>query len=189
MTVRDVLINTGILIGRADIVDYFGEQAISGEETYQDIMFLLKIINLVINELSTTYLPLTTRQYVYFYSGCYPYNELENKAIKIVNIFDNQGNKVDFIEETEEIKLVDNESDLELIVEYQYVPNEYTEESEIGYKEKDIPSRVIAYGVAAEYCISQSLFEEAVMHHKRYMTALQEMKGLKNIKIKGRSFN
>ncbi len=188
MTAIDVLINTGILIGRPDIVSYFGEQINVGEETYEDIQFLLKIIGLVISELSATYLPLISKQFVTFYDGYLPYGELYGKVVKIINVYDREGNNVDFIDATEEISLKDNKSYAELFVEYQYLPEEITEESEIGYQERDIPARVIAYGVAAEYCISQGKFDEAVMHHKRYMSELQEMKGIKNVKIKGRSF-
>ena len=188
MTVREVLINTGILIGRQDIVSYFGEQINVGDETYEDVTFLLKIINLVVSELSATYLPLISKQFVTFYDGLLSYDELYGKVVKIINVYDRAGKNVDFIDGAEEILLKDNNSYAELFVEYQYLLEEYTEESEIGYQERDIPARVIAYGVAAEYCISQGKFDEAVMHHKRYMSALQEMKGIKNVKIKGRSF-
>ncbi|MBE7081825.1 MAG: hypothetical protein E7372_04630 [Clostridiales bacterium] len=188
MTARDVLINTGILIGRPDIVSYFGEQINVGEETYEDIQFLLKIIGLVISELSTTYFPLISKQFVTFNGGILSYDELYKKVVKIIKVYDQEGKNFDFIDETEEILLKDNNSDVELFVEYQYLPEEYTDESEIDYQERDIPTRVIAYGVAAEYCISQGKFDEAVMHHKRYMSALQEIKGIKNVKIKGRSF-
>ncbi len=189
MTVKDILINTAILLGREDIIDYFGEQARIGEETYPDVLFLIKIIGLVVSELSGTYFPLVYRQDVSFSNGEFAYSELEKKAVKIIDVCDCLGNKVNYVEDVEQIRLVDkNSGSTKLTIVYQYLPEEYYEDSEIDYKEKDIPARVIAYGVAAEYCISKSMFEQAVMHHKRYTFALQEIKSPKNVKIKGRSF-
>ncbi len=189
MTVGDVLKNVGIMIGRPDIVDFFGEQMNVGYETYDDVMSLLKILNLVVSELSNTYFPLTTEQDVTFYNGQLPYADLEKRVVKVIEIYDYLGNKVDYKENAEYIELVGEFSDsIMLTISYQFAPYDYYEDSEIGYAEKDVPARIIAYGVAAEFCISQSRFEEAVMHHNRYILALQELKGPKNKKIKARSW-
>ncbi len=189
MTVRDILINTGVMIGRPDVVDYFCDQVNMGEDVYEDIAFLVKIVNVVITELASTYIPLTTKEEVTFYDGKFQYAEFYKKAVKIVAVYDNLGNKIAFTETAEYIQLENfNSKSLNLTVEYQFLPEEYYEDSEVDYTERIIPAKVLAYGVAAEFCISQSRFEEAVMHHKRYMFALQEIKGIKNASIKSRSW-
>ncbi len=188
MTVGDILNKTGIMIGRPDISDYFSDGGGMGDETYQDVAILLKILNLVVSELSNTYYPLITRQEVTFEDGKFYYDVLERRVVKILDVQDYLGNKVDYLENAEYIELVNNSDSTTLTLVYQFAPEQYFEDSEIGYSEKDIPSRVIAYGVAAEYCISKSRFEEAVMHHNRYIWAIKELKGIKNTKIKGRSW-
>ncbi len=189
MTVIDIIDNVGILIGRPDMVDMFGEMSNAQNETYEDVTLILKIINMVVRELSTTYFPLIAEQKVTFSNGKFAYEGLEKKVVKIIDVQDHLGNKVAYVEGAERIELDSSYSPSStLTVVYQFVPEAYTEESEIEYKEKDIPARVIAYGVAAEYCISQARFSEAVMHHNRYMLALQELKDIKNKKIKVRSW-
>jgi len=189
MTVGDILKYVGIMISRIDVCDYFGEQNNNGEETYFDILTLLKIINLVVSELSSTYLPLTTEQNVTFDDGKFAYSDLEKKVVKILDVHDGMGNKISYTETAEYIELDSTYSSTSaLTVVYQFAPEEYNEESEIDYDEKDIPARVIAYGVAAEYCISQSRFDEATFHYDRYISAIQELKGVKNRKIKARSW-
>ena len=189
MTVGDILIKAGIMIGRPDIADFFVDQINIGDETYQDVALLLKIVNVVVNELSNTYFPLKTEQDVTFEDGIFAYENLEKKVVKILEVRDYLGNKVEFTEKTEYIELVKNQSpSLMLTVVYQFAPEMYYEESEIEYSEKDVPAIVIAYAVASEYCLSQSRFSEAVMHHNRYVLAIQELKGIKNGKIKGRSW-
>ena len=189
MTVGDVLKNVGILIGRPDVTDFFGDQANMGYETYQDIVFLTKIVGLVVSELSSTYMPIIKKEEVTFYGGQCSYYDLEKKVVEIVDVCDYLGNKIAFKQHAEYIELEgEYPEEIMLTISYQFVPDDYYEESEIGYDEKDIPARVIAYGVAAEYCINQTRFEEAVMHHNRYMLALQELKGIKNRKVKARSW-
>ena len=189
MTVGDVLKNVGIMIGRQDVTDFFGEQINIGNDTYEDVLLLLKILNIVVSELSSTYLPLVASQEVEFYNGEFAYLDLEKKVVKIVDVHDCLGNKVAFKEDVEVVKLEGSYPDSTMLtICYQYMPEDYYEDSEIGYSEKDIPARVIAYGVAAEYCINQARFEEAVMHHNRYVLGIQEMKGPKNKTIKSRSW-
>ena len=189
MTVGDILKNVGVMIGRPDVTDFFCEQGNIGYETYDDVMFLTKIINIVVNELSSTYFPLITEQDVTFYDGQFSYLDFEKRVVKIIEVCDCLGNKVNYKEGIEYIELEgEYPSEIMLTVKYQFTPSEYFEDSQIDYAEKDIPARVIAYGVAAEYCINQARFSEAVMHHNRYMLALQELKAPKNKKLKARSW-
>ena len=189
MTVRDILINTGVMIGRPDVVDYFCDQVNMGEDIYEDITFLVKVLNVVLTELASTYMPLTTKEEVTFYDGQYQYAEFSKKVVKILNVYDNSGDKKAFTETAEYIQLENcNSQLLDLTVEYQFLPEEYFEDSEVDYSERNISAKVLAYGVASEYCISQGRFEEAVMYHKRYVYAIQEIKGIKNAKIKSRSW-
>ena len=74
------------------------------------------------------------------------------------------------------------------VVEYEYAPKNYGLDDDIGYTEQDISLSALAYGVTAEYCITQGLFEQAVMHHKRFVDNVAEICLPKNKKIKSRSW-
>ncbi len=188
MTVQEIIINTGVLLGRRDIIDYYADQLNFGEQTYEDVLMLVKVINLVVNELASTYFPLIKEKEVTFYNGSISYGDLEDKIVRILDVYDSRGNKVAFTDDVEYIRINDTSKKTTLTVVYQYLPEEYYEDSTIDYYEKDIPTKVLSCAVASEFCLSQGRFEEAVMHHKRYMAGIQEIKSPKNGFIKGRSW-
>ena len=79
-----------------------------------------------------------------------------------------------------------------VLVEYEYAPDKVGLDDEICYMEKDVPVRVIAYGVAAEYCITEGDFDQAVMWHKRYTDAISDIcvpKNTRAAKRKQRTFS
>ena len=46
----------------------------------------------------------------------------------------------------------------------------------------------LAYGVLAEFCLTEARFDEAVMWHERYVNAVNLLLKPKNTRIKGRTF-
>ena len=111
------------------------------------------------------------------------------KAVKILGVYDLSGCAVDFDDKTEYI-LVNSvlSCSQTLVVKYQYSPNNYSLTDEIGYSEMQISARAIAYGVASEVCISEGDFDQAVMHHKRYVDEIALITMPKNTTIKQRSW-
>ncbi|MDY6367929.1 MAG: hypothetical protein SPL13_05405, partial [Clostridia bacterium] len=58
----------------------------------------------------------------------------------------------------------------------------------VGYEERDIPSRIIAYGVAAEYSLTARAFEESLMWRDRYEKGIKQAVPKKSATLKGREF-
>ena len=112
------------------------------------------------------------------------FNTLSSNLLHIREVYSVNGEPVPYTQ-TAKYLSVDSK---EVCIEYEYAPKSVGLEEETGYEEKDVPSRVLAYGVAAEFSISQRMFDEAVTFHKRYVDALSEILTPKNVTVKKRSF-
>lgn len=183
MTVKEVIQTTAIMIGRNDIVDYFNGKS-SGTDTVENVSSLEGLVNLVINELSCTYIPLVKVETVIVTLGKVYFSDLSEKILHVRGVYSQHGKAVPY---TETAKYLSVDMD-KVDIEYEYTPKLLKLDDQIGYDEKDVPTRVLAYGVAAEFAISERRFDEAVTFHKRYVDALSEMFAPKNSIIRQRSF-
>ncbi len=184
MIVRDVVRNCALMLGKTDVIKYLDEEIIVGNDTLETVNLLTNLCTLVVDELSATYIPLIDKQTVTFTNGKYSFIEFGKNVVKIIAVYDLTGHEVDF--SIDDCCVIANVT--HCMVEYQYSPKNYGLNDTVGYEEKDITATALAYGVTAEYCITQCLFEQAVMHHKRYVDAIAEICLPKNKKIKARSW-
>ena len=72
------------------------------------------------------------------------------------------------------------------MLKYQYLPKNYDINDVVGYKETEVSKMTLTSGLAAEYSISEGLFDEAVMWHKRFVDGVNAITRPKNVKIKSR---
>ena len=70
-------------------------------------------------------------------------------------------------------------------MEYEYAPSNYGINDAVGFNGK-ITAALLGYGVAAEYCVTQGRFEEAVLWRKRYTEGVERVVLPKSREIKGR---
>ncbi len=185
MTIKDVLIMSASMLGREDVVDYLnGKLQDVGEDTEPTVNLLVNLLNLVISELSATFIPMIKTEKVAISSGKIFYSNLKENAIRIIKVYDNNGNEMS-IKQTAEYIAVSGTS---ATVEYEYSPANYGLSDVIGYTPKEVGVSTLAYGLNAEYSISRGNFEEAVMWHRRYVDSVSELRKVKNVTIKERSF-
>ena len=185
MTVKDILKTSASMIGRDDVVEYInGSVQNIGEQTMPTINLMVNLINLVISELSATFIPMINSETVNVENGKIYYSKLKENAIKIINVYDTDGRELSAKYTAEYIDVAGGK----VIVEYEYAPSNYGLTDTIGYSAKDVSLSTLAYGLIAEYSISQGCFDEAVMWHKRCVEAVTAMRKMKNVTIKGRCF-
>ena len=184
MKIRDIVRNSALILGKSDVIEYLDRATDIGVDTLETVNLLTNLCTLVIDELSATYIPLIRKETVTFGNGKHALNQFRDKVVKVIAVYDMSGEKVDF--SLDAYYVWANVS--KCIVEYQYAPKNYGLDDNIGYEEKDISVSALAYGVVAEYCITQGQFEQAVMHHKRYVDLVAEICVPKNKKIKARSW-
>lgn len=184
MQIKEIIKISALLLGRTNVIDYLDQKENCGEDALPTVNTFVGLSNLVINELACTYIPMCKTETVNVEGGKLYYGQLSERALKIRAVYNEDGKSVSFSEKPEYIDCPYSQ----VSVEYEFAPSNYGLEDEIGYMEKDVPARVIAYGVAAEFCISEGLFEQAITHHDRYVFALSEICVPKNATIKRRGF-
>lgn len=185
MTVKEIIKNTAFSAGREDVVKYLdGNTTSKGEDTLPTVNLLTGLLNLVISELAGTFIPMIKQESVQTSDGKIFYADLSERAVKIIGVYNQNGNDIDFVKTAEFIKVNPGT----VIVDYEYIPPNYGIDDTIGYTEKEVTSSVLSFGLSAEYAISLGDFDQAVMWHKRYVDAISELRKIKNVKIKNRSF-
>ncbi len=185
MTVKEILINSSTLIGREDVVKYLnGDDDNATEQTLNAVDVMVRLLNLVINELACSFIPMIRLERKTAVNGVINYSDLQFSPLEILKVYDQSGN--DRLLSVEHSFARVNGQDVN--IEYAYFPPKVSLEDNVGYSEKDLPSRVLSYGLCAEYAISQGCFKDAVMWHDRYADAIAEICAPKNAKIKRRNW-
>lgn len=186
MTIKDVLKITATYLGRERVLTALDQMQNNGEETdgLSVINDLTRLANLVINELSLSYIPMEKTEKVTAKDNKIYYSTLTETAIKILDVSDLSGREINAYHHHEYLEVVESE----VFVRYTYIPTNYGLTDVVGYSEKEVPARVIAYGVTAEYCLIIHAFDESVMWHKRYMDAISDILTPKNTKVKKRAW-
>ena len=185
MSIKEIIRITALLLGRENVINYldgnYNEEQV-GADCFRTVNTLTDLANLVINELCATYIPMVKVEDVKAIDGRVYYKDLTERAIKIRAVYGADGRELDYTTTAEYIYI----NYPEVAVEYNYVPENYGLEQSIGYTDKDISARVIANGVAAEFCITEGRFDEAVTFHKRYIDMLSDICLPKNVLTKKR---
>ncbi len=183
MKIKDVVKLTALMLGREDVMRYFEneEQTNVGEDTLSTVKTMAELVNLVISELATSYVPLTCSEEMKPVQGRIYFSDLKNTPLKVVRVSDGFGAEINYTQYPEFIAV-----DRNVVIEYEYLPKNSGIEEQFPYEERVVPSRVLAYGVAAEFCIVECNFEQAVMWHKRYVSNLEEILFPKNANLKSR---
>ncbi len=181
MSIKEILKNAALLLGRDNVIDYCNGVTVN-DDTLRTVNNMTGLINLVLSELACTYIPMVKRETVSASNGKIYYKDLTENALKILGVYNTSGGEVYFKQNAQYLTVNANS----VVVEYEYSPSNYGFDDEIGYQEKDVSARVLAYGLCAEFSISEGKFDQAVMWHKRYVDALSEICVPKNSHVKER---
>ena len=190
MQLKEIIKNASLMLGKLDVVKYLENEKNDtiGADTLETVNLMVNLANLVINELACTFVPLVAEEQMFFSNQKAYYKNFKKKVVKILGVYDLSGKAVDFSDKTEYVLINSDLNNYSLVVEYQYAPNNYGLTDQVGYNEKQISARIMAYGLASEVCISEGDFDQAVMHHKRYVDEIALLTMPKNATIKQRSW-
>lgn len=165
MTVKEIIKTAATLIGEEEVFSALDKEASEIQsETLKKIDLLTRLINLVVGELSATYIPLKKEEKIKTSDGKIKYSDLTENAVKILAVYDEYGEKKECAATAEYIMTGDGE----FTVVYAYAPPNLGIGDETGYSERDVSTTVLSYGVIAEYCLTQGRFDEATFWRKRY---------------------
>lgn len=185
MTIKQIIKDCAIFLSLREVTNYIDKSQSSWpSHVNEDINNLTNLSNLVISELSSCYIDMVASQYISPANGKILYTNLSRNVLEILEILDENGEKMPFKTEGEYVSVGSRAR----LVKYKYYPSIYGLEEKIGYSEKDVPSVLITYGLCAEYCIFEGRFEEAVMWRKRFTDSLKNFIKPKHFQIKERDW-
>ena len=179
MTVKEILKSASTLLNRNDLKSYMSGDAVNEYlQVEEDFKLLLDCYNLVEEEVSTDYYRLKNTQTFTVVNGVIKCEEFSKNILAVLSVKSLNGNAVNA-----EIKpdgIYTNESNV--VVDYTFVPNSKTVDDESAFTNSPITKRALAYGVVTEFSLIKGDYEEAVMWHKKYITALTNCLSLKKLK-------
>ena len=167
MKVKDVIILAAEEIGVADKVNGYLSQG--SEEGESIVKALLRCFNLVENELAIDYFPLYVEDVVLTETGKIFYSELTESPVRIDLVTNSNGNRALFTLFPDYIKL--EKPDTYTIV-YGYAPKKKELEDDVSFQ-TTVSDRLLAMGIAAEYCAACGLYEEGAVWDEKYKDAIK----------------
>ncbi len=186
MKISEIIKTSATLLAREDVVEYLStlKTENASKNTLETVDLLTRLTNLVIRELAEglIYMKKTIK-----FDGVSSVNfsDYGIEPLAILGVYDREGNKVNFSLSSYELTV---KYGLIYSIDYSYLPENYGLTDIVGVFEKNVTMGTIAYGVLAEFCLTEARFDEAVMWHERYATAVNHLLKPKNTRIKGRTF-
>ena len=183
MTVKDVLKATATFTRLDDVSEFLNDENHNGGNaaaTAKKVNMLVSLCNLVVSELAATYIPMIYAETVSAVNGKIRFSDLYYNVTRMLSVKRGE-NQVDF-EFTPEYAIT---GDGTFTVEYEYAPPEFGIDDEIKFS-LNVSSVLLAYGLAAEYCVTEGRFEEAVLWRKRYGFGVEKLVAPKSATLKGR---
>ena len=184
MTVSDIIKKAAVMLKLKNVSEYLAGGVTADEETLSTVGKMTNLVNLVLNELAVSYLPMKATERKTVSGGKVEFSSLSRTPYKILDVFDTYGEKVFYTLCPTYIKTKENAVD----ILYSYLPTSYGLSDTVGYGENETSPRLIAYALCAEYMLTVSAFDEAIMWRKRFTSELEELVLPKTKKMKGRSF-
>ena len=165
MEIVDIIRSAAWYIGVLNMVDAYLQD--DDEDGYLVAQDLLRAFNNVENQLALEYLPLTEKEGFYTETGEVLYEEFSFKVVRIINVYNAQGEKQPFTLMPTYLQTAKGD----LTIEYTYTPYE----KDI-YDQTDhclcVAQPLYVFGVLAEYYLAKGAFEEAAVWDKKYKDAI-----------------
>lgn len=145
------------------------DEQTDSEQVLKKVNKLLKCLNHIYQDLTRDYMPLVQEEEVLFVNNMFGYSNLSKVARDIISVKDEYDENVVFKCFPRYLKA----SVKKATITYTYQPDELYLYSEITDFAGKIDQRIIAYGVAMEYCFLSSLSDEVTIWENRYLSSLE----------------
>ncbi len=169
MTVKDILILSSELIDRKDICDCLKNGSSENSiDVSCDAETLLKCYNLNVSEIVSEYYRLTTVEKFTKNSDEFKYSLLSKNPLAIVNVLDENFNKVQAnIYPTKLLTKINSG-----YIEYEYLPSNQLESDTFIFENTPITARIVALGVASEYLFIKGCFAESENFNAKFRNSI-----------------
>lgn len=165
MKLKSIIRLSAELLSLDDVCSVLDGKTEAEDNTQEIIDRLVSVFNIVTGELSSAYLPLERIDEVKVVNDKISFTAFQKRPVRILEVFDKDGNVLKFTHDSSNISV----SGVTVAkVRYNYVAEDYRLTDDVGYTERNISKTVLAYGVCAEFCLTERRFDEAVMWHERF---------------------
>lgn len=172
MKAKEILKNVCVYLGKEEILAsnlFESEGDELSENSKSDVKKILNCINLIIDEIASDYLPILKEKEITLKNGEINVFEIDENIHEIISIKNKFGKNLRF-------KYLDNKIiclATNVIITYTINPKCVVEiEDEVESFGGRITSRVLAYGVASEFCYLEMLYDDATIWESRFKNAL-----------------
>lgn len=192
-TMKELIETTATLLQREDILDEIlerEEESIEPENLEpesRDLKLLIEIANLVIREVAEEYSPTYAIEKVGSNTNSEILLSLFSKQfLKALWVKNANGDKETFNTYSSFVKVSKPNRMFEVCYQYQPQKRSLDENIELS---AETSTRVLAYGVASEFCLTELLFDEAIMWDTRFKSSIQNaIRKTKERKVAERRF-
>lgn len=185
MKIKDIITITATFLGRDNLTEYFLNPSSNEDKNLlSQIDTLTRLSNIVISELAGGYIPMVKEETIHTKNGKIYYKDLAENFLEPIHVLDLSDNVCAYKQTEEYIETCLDKCK----ITYKYLPSNYGLEDEIGYSENQISACVLAYGVCAEFCLTEKNFDESVMWHDRFVQSVAQKIKPKNSFVKARRF-
>lgn len=167
MQVKEIAALAAECLGRDDLAALAHT---AKSEPRGELSSLLRCYNLVENEIALDYIPLIEEERLQVVNGEVSFSRLRFSPVEVKRVTDENGISVSFELLPDRLKVPERE--LFVTVRYTYSPPRKGWEEESAFDGKVSP-RLMAQGIASEFCLSHGQFSEAAMWEKRYRESLR----------------
>lgn len=178
MEIKEILKTSILFLNKTELLQdiYFVENtnSFSDTENQKQINLLVDCLNLVYQEITTEYFPLVCEEEVVLEDGKLEYTKLSKTLNSIISAKTNNGYKIKFSVFPDHAKFETSSNKVK--VKYSYERDDITiDDIDIETFGGKISKRLLAYGIAMEYCFISSLSDEALIWENRYKDCLKNM--------------
>ena len=167
MLVKEVVALAAETLGRSDLADSLS--SLTGDPQ-GELKSLLRCYNLIENEVALDFFPLKAVEVFAPNNGQILFARFQNAPVNILQVTNASGDPLEY--SVFVTHLVVPAQLKSVFVTYTYRPAAKTFKDTVAFPE-NISARLLAFGVASEFCITNRQFEEGAMWGRRYRDALR----------------
>lgn len=167
MKVRNVISLAAANLGRVDLVAQAENCAV---EPAGELASLLRCYNLVENEIALDYFPLRRGETLSPEGGEISYAKFAYAPVEILEVKGESGLPLSFAMRPSAVLVPKNAERVNVFYTYSPKEKEWGDESEFAGK---ISARLMSFGVACEFCLTNGQYAEAAMWEKKFREALR----------------
>ncbi len=171
MKAKEIIKNVCVYLGKEEILasNLFetGGQVLTDVQN-AEVNKMLKCLNLITSEIASDYLPILREKEIKLVNGEVDVFEIDKSIQEIVNIKSKFGKNLKY-------KFINNKIiclATNVVVTYKIRPSEIKIDDEAESFGGKLSERILAYGVASEFCFLEMLYDDASIWENRFKNAL-----------------